>query len=134
MAQGPIPVYSFASPLPAGAAALAASSGNVANGAAVATLSASSNGKTTYISGFTITASGATAASVVTATITGLLGGTLSYTISVPAGVTTGIVPLSVAFNPPLPASAAQTAISVTLPALGAGNTNATVSASGFQA
>lgn len=108
-----------------------ASSGNVANAAAVATL-AGAVGKSTWVTGFEITASGATAASVVTATLTGILGGTMSYTFVVPAGITTAATPLIVSFNPPLPSSAANTPIAINLPALGAGNTNAAVNIHGY--
>jgi len=107
-------------------------SGNVANAAAVATLAAVA-GKTTYIDGFVITGTGATAAGVVEATLTGLLGGTMTFIIAVPAGVNTGLTPLVVNFPKPLPASAVDTAIVLTLPALGSGNTNAAVNAHGFQ-
>jgi hypothetical protein len=110
-----------------------ATSGNVAAASAVATLAAAA-GKTTYITGFDITGGGATAASVVTATVTGLLGGTQSYTIAVPAGATLGITPLFVSFPTPYPASAVNTAIVVTVPSLGAGNTNTVANARGFQA
>jgi hypothetical protein len=120
------------SPMPSGATGVTGSSGNVAAGSAVATLAAVA-GKTTYIAGFSVTAAGATAASVVTATVAGVITGTLSYTVSVPAGVTTGITPLIVKYVPPIQASAVNTAIVVTLPSLGAGNTNATVVAHGFQ-
>ena len=115
-----------------GGTAVAASSGNVANASAAASLAAAA-GVTNYLTGFSITFAGATAASVVTATITGLLGGTLSYTIAVPAGATVGGTPLLVDLAIPHPASAANTAITVTLPALGAGNTNASVTIRGFQ-
>src|SRR5205085_5300644 len=118
--------------VPSGATQLANSSGNVANASAVATL-AGAAGKTTYIACMNISASGATSASVVTATLAGLLGGTASFTVSVVAGATLGVPTLNVSFNPPLPASAVNTAIVLTLPALGTGNTNATVSAWGFQ-
>lgn len=107
------------------------SSGTVANASAVATL-AGVAGKTTYISGFEITSAGATAASVVAATLAGILGGTATYTYACLAGGTTQNPNLQVTFTPPLPASAVNTAIVLTLPALGAGNTNATVSAHGF--
>jgi hypothetical protein len=116
----------------AGGTAVSASSGNVANASAVATLAAVA-AKTNYITGLTITAAGATAAGVVTATITGLLGGTLSYTFAVPAGATLGATPLVLNFIPPHPASAVNTAIVATLPALGAGNTNAVVNVRGIQ-
>jgi len=109
-----------------------ASSGNVAAAAATATLAAVV-GKTTYITGFSITGAGATAASVINPTVTGVLGGTQTYTIAIPAGATLGVTPLVVAFDPALPANAVNTAIVVSAPSFGAGNTNATVSAWGYQ-
>ena len=114
-------------------APLSASSGNVANAAAVATLAAAA-AVTTYISGFEVTSGGATAASLVSITITGLIGGTATYTLGVVAGAAAANVPLVVCFNPPIPASAVNTAIVVTVPALGAGNTNSTVVAHGYRA
>lgn len=111
---------------------LQASSGNIAAATATATLAAALN-RTTYISGFDVTGAGATAAAVVNLTITGLLGGTRTYTMVAPAGVTTSLTPLVVLFDPPLPASAPNTAIVVSLPTLGAGNTNVTVNAQGYQ-
>lgn len=112
---------------------ITASSGNVANASAVATL-AGAAGKTTYITGFEITAGGATAGALVLATITGLINGTATYVYAVATGAATGSPPLIVEFSAPIPASAVNTAIVVTLPALGAGNTNAAVVAHGFQA
>ncbi len=119
-------------PYPPGAVPITADSGNQANATATATLAASP-GVTTYITGFEITASGATAASVVTATVTGLVTGTLHYTFAAPAGATAAAQPLLVQFPEPIPANAQNQAIAVSLPALGAGNTNATVVAHGFQ-
>lgn len=117
---------------PSGATAITADSGNQANANAVATLAAVS-GKTTYITGFACTASGATAALVVTVSVAGVVTGTLHFTFVAPAGVTAQATPLIVQFPEPLPASAPNTAIVVTLPALGTGNTNATATAYGFQ-
>lgn len=116
----------------AGGVAVAASSGNVANAIATATIAAVA-AKTNYLTGFSITFSGATAASVVLATITGLLGGTISYVIAVPAGAAVGGQPLAVDLAIPHPASAPNAAIAVSLPALGAGNTNAVVNIRGIQ-
>ena len=116
----------------AGATPVSASSGNVANAAAAATLPAVA-GKTTYVTGFEITGAGATAAAVVLATLTGLTGGTATYVVVAPAGATTSITPLVVQFPAPIPASSVNAAITLTLPALGAGNTNAAVVAHGFQ-
>ena len=122
----------MSSSYPATATALTNSSGNVANASAVATLAGTSS-KTTYITGFEITSGGATAASLVSVTVTGTISGTLTYTYGVPAGATASATPLIVELSTPIPASATNTAIAVTLPALGAGNTNATVVAHGYQ-
>lgn len=111
---------------------VANSSGNVAAASAVATLPAAA-AKTTYISGLSFTATGATAAASVTATVTGLAAGTLSFTFTAPAGATLACTPLNISFTPPLPASAVNTAVVVTLPSLGAGNTNAVATAWGYQ-
>lgn len=130
----PLPVA--ASPLPTdstgvAATSIKASSGNVANASGVATIPALA-AKTAYISGFDVTGAGAIAASVVSVTVAGILGGTATYTLTVVAGVTLANNALLIQFTPPLPASAVNTAIVVTCPALGAGNTNNTVNAYGY--
>lgn len=117
--------------LPFGGVAVTGASANVANAAAVATLTATAS-TTAYITGFQCTASGATAALVVTATVVGTITGTMRYTFTAPAGAAVAAQPLIVTFGSPVPASAVNTNIVVTLPALGAGNTNATCSAQGF--
>lgn len=119
-------------PYPLAATPETAASGNVANASAAATL-ATTSGKTTYITGFEVTAGGATAGAVVTVTVTGTITGTLSYTFAVPTGAVLAATPLIVEFTTPIPASATNTTIVVTCPALGTGNTNATVVAHGFQ-
>jgi hypothetical protein len=108
-----------------------ATSGNVANAIATATIPAV-GGKTAYISGFTISGAGATAALVVNPTVTGVISGTKTYTYAAVAGVGLINQVLDVQFCPPIPASAVNTAIAVACPALGAGNTNNTVNAYGF--
>jgi hypothetical protein len=65
-------------------------------------------------------------------TVSGLLGGSRIYIFGVPAGAGVPATPLVVDFNPPLPASATNTSIAVSMPTLGAGNTNAAVVAQGF--
>lgn len=119
-------VYATTAPLIAG-------SGNVANASAAATLTGAAT-TTVYIAGFEITGSGATAGLPVTVTVAGLLGGTRSYTYSFAAGALVGNAPLIVTYDPPLPASAINTAIVVTCPASGTGGTNNTVVAHGFHA
>jgi hypothetical protein len=119
-------VYANTTPLIAG-------SGNVANASAAATLTGGTT-TTVYLAGFEVTGAGSTAGLPVTVTVAGLLGGTRSYTYSFVAGVLVANTPLIVAFDPPLPASAVNTAIVVTCPAGGAGNTNNTVVAHGFHA
>lgn len=117
--------------MPSGAVPVTASSGNVAAASAVATIPAVAN-KTAWITGFMITSAGSTGAAVVSPTITGLLGGTLTFTYVSVAGVTLGNQPLNITLPTPVPASAVNTAIVVTCPSLGAGNTNATVNAFGY--
>ncbi len=114
-----------------GATPLIAKSGNVANASAAATLTGTAT-TTVYITGFEVTGAGATAGAAVTVTVAGLLGGTIQYTYTFATGAAVGNAPLLVTFNPPLPASAINTAIVVTCPASGAGGTNNTVVAHGF--
>jgi|SRR5215471_17758517 len=126
----PLTITPFGGP-GSGATAIQASSGNVANANAVATLTATAS-QTAWLSGFEMTAAGATGALAVNATVTGLLGGTRTYTFVFPAGVAVAANNLIVNFVPPLPASAPNTNIVVTLPAGGTGNTNAACNAEGF--
>lgn len=118
--------------MPQAAVPVNASSGNVANSAAVATMPADAV-KTNYISGFEITAAGATVGIVVVVTVAGIIGGTLSFVFVVPAGALLGAAPLQVVFSMPIPAAAINTAIVVTCPALGIGNTNAAANVHGFK-
>jgi len=108
-----------------------ASSGNVAAGTAAAALP-SVTGKTNYLAGFQINAGGATAGACVSATITGLLGGTATYAYCSVTGAGLPSPPLVVSFNPPIPASAVTTAITLSVPSLGAGNTNTSANVQGF--
>ena len=114
-----------------GAANVVATSGNAANAIAIATLPAVA-AKTTYITGFDVTGSGATAGLPVVVTIAGLLGGSITYTYSAAVGALVANTPLSIRFPVPMPASAVNTAITVTCPALGLGATNNVVNAFGF--
>ena len=109
-----------------------ASSGNVANATATATL-VGSVGKTAYIQGFIVSGSGSILAIPVTVTVTGIISGTLHFTYCASAGVLVGNNPLIINFSgAPISASAQNTSITVSCPALGLGNTNNTVVAYGF--
>lgn len=110
------------------------SSAVVAAAAAVATLAAPGATLTNYIEGFDVTGMGATAAVSVSVVVSGLLGGSLSFVCPVVAGATVANPRLTVTFPHPLPASAANTAIVVTVPSFGAGNLAAAVAAYGFAA
>jgi hypothetical protein len=116
---------------PVGAVPQMATSGNVANAQAQATLPAIA-GKTTYVTGFSITGAGATAAAVVNVTLAGLPTGSLNFTYCAVAGVTAANTPLVVVFPEPLPASGVAAIIQLTCPALGAGNTNNCANIYGF--
>jgi len=117
---------------PAGAIPIASTSNNVANAAANAFL-AGVPGKTTYISGFEVTGTGATAASTVLVNVANIVGGGLIYIYSAVLGPTIENVPLIVQFPKPIPATSQNIGINVGCPALGAGNTNNTVNAHGYQ-
>lgn len=108
------------------------SSGSVANAQAVATL-AGVAGLMTYVTGFEITSGGATVGIVANAVLSGTTGGSQSFIFTAPAGVLLGAVPLIVTFPEPIPASAVNTSIVLTLPALGAGNTAAAVTLHGYR-
>jgi len=111
---------------------ITASSGTVAAGAAAATLPAI-QGRNTYICGFAITSGGSTGALVVAPTVTGVIGGPLTFAYASVAGATLGNAPLVVPITPCMPSTTVNTPITVTVPSLGAGNTNTTVNAWGFQ-
>jgi hypothetical protein len=97
----------------------------------VATLPASTL-LTTYVTGFSVTGLGATAASPITVTVSDGTW-TLNYAVAIPAGIHTSIEPLVIAFEPPIPASAVNTPIVVTAPDFGAGCALNAVAAQGFQ-
>jgi hypothetical protein len=120
------------SPFPDGATQLVGSSGVVAGaGSAVATLT-SATGRTAYLTGFSVSALGATTAIVAAVTITGTLGGTINFGYPVPAGVGVAGPPMSISFAPPLQASGPNTNIVVTVATLGAGNTAVAAMAQGY--
>lgn len=127
----PLPVAMAPGGVPAGATSVQISSGNVAAASAVAALPAVAS-KTNYCTGFQITASGSTLGLPVSVTLAGILGGTLTYTFTFPAGVLVPATPLVVTFPDPIPASAVNTAITLTCPSGGGGNTNATANIQGY--
>jgi hypothetical protein len=90
-------------------------------------------GKKNYVTGFEITGAGATAAGVIAVTLTGIAGGPQQYKVPIPAGATAGITPLIVQFANPLPASAENVAIVLTVPSFGAGNLHAAAALHGFR-
>ncbi len=123
----------FAQSPPQGAGVqITASSGNVAAATATATLAAAV-GKVTYICGFSITSAGSTGAAVVSPTIANIITGTMTFTYPSVAGATLANPSLIVPFAACIPASAPNTTIPVSMPSLGAGNTNTTVNAWGYQ-
>ena len=109
------------------------SASNVGAASAITATLTASAGKTTYLTGFTITGSGASAGSIVVATVTGVIGAPLSYDLIIPAGVSGLVVSVNVQFSYPVAATGTNVAIVVNVPSFGAGNTNAAVVATGFQ-
>lgn len=125
------PVFSL-SVVPPAATIVTASSGNQSNANAVAALPAVA-AVLNYVTGIIVTASGATAGADVSVTLVGVVGGTMTFTFTAPLGAAVGAYPLVIDFPNPIPATAVNTAITLTLPALGTGNTNAAVVITGFK-
>lgn len=117
---------------PSGADPIVASSGHVAAGSAVATLTGIAS-RISYLCSFNVTSSGSTSALVVEPTVTGLKGGTLTFVYTTVAGVTLKNDALVVPFYPCAPASGRAVDIVVTVPTLGAGNTNIAVNVFGYR-
>jgi hypothetical protein len=129
--------YSVNNPLPvapspyASAQTFVSASATGANTAIAPSLPAVA-GKTNYLTSFTVTADGATTGLAGSVTLTGVLGGTQTFIFTWPAGVTVNAAPITIAFPWPLPASAANTAITLNVPAGGAGNTLTVATLTGF--
>jgi hypothetical protein len=91
-------------------------------------------GRMTYLEGFDVTGGGATGASVINITVTGTTN-TLNFSTNI-LGSATGPMnaqgTYSVRFPTPVPSSATNTNIVVTVPSFGSGNTLASVTAYGF--
>ena len=117
---------------PTGAVPVAAVA-TAANAATAPTLPAAV-GKTTYVSGIQFSAASPTAATVIGANLQGVLGGTVQYVLPLPAAAAqAALTPFAVVFNPPVPASAANTAITLSVSAVGAGSITQTAAIQGFQ-
>ena len=101
---------------------------------ATATLAATA-GVTNYICGFNITGLGATAATIVSPTLSGVeSGNTFTYTgaFTFSLGAAVADAPVSFTFSPCQAANAVNTAIVVTVPGA-AGNTNLSINVSGYR-
>jgi hypothetical protein len=90
-------------------------------------------GTTVFIESFRIEGLGATAASVIAATLTGVQGGTITYEVNIPAGATVAIAPVTDSWpGRGLPASGAGVAITLNVPSFGAGNTFSEAEVQGY--
>lgn len=91
--------------------------------------------KTTYICGYSVSQTNPTAATATSITITGSITGTMSFGAPTLAAAATVMHPSPIVQNffPCIPASAVNTSIVVTSPALGAGATLNTAAAWGYQ-
>lgn len=98
---------------------------------ATASLVAPGVGKRNYVTRARISGTGATAATAVAATISGCLGGTITERLGVPADVNATVY-REVTFEPPLPATADNLAITLSVPSFGAGNLGVAVALQGF--
>lgn len=115
---------------PAGATQFVVPGTNAANASLTRTVDAVV-GRVHYVTGFDISIGGATAGSLKLVTLAGLTGGTQTFVLAVPTGVALGST-LCVRFPQAIPSSAANTAVVLTVPALGAGSTNANANLYGY--
>lgn len=115
---------------PATSTQVQASSGLVANAPAIGTLPAFA-AETNYLTGFSIAFDGATAGLPIVVVVAGLIG-PISYVLNVPTLPAVQAEPFVIEFAEPLAAVAPNAPITITLPALGAGNTAAVVNVQGF--
>jgi hypothetical protein len=128
------PIQVLVTPPGAGGTAVTMLAQSSANAASTNNISlAAAANQTTYCTGFQITGAGATAGSVILVTLTGVVIQTQNYQLTIPTGAVVGVPNLIVTFNPPLPASAVNTAITLNVPSFGAGNTNAAAAIQGFR-
>jgi hypothetical protein len=88
--------------------------------------------QTGYLAGFSISGGGATGTSRIRATIAGLAIGTMGIDIVVPAGAALAITPIFVTFPNPIPSSAANTAITLSVPSFGTGNLDVSIAIWGY--
>ncbi|MGH3571174.1 MAG: hypothetical protein ACRDUW_04995 [Pseudonocardiaceae bacterium] len=112
----------------AGATSSSANRAAAANAAAVATLAAKALLKT-FLTQVVVTVGAAAAATDPAVTIAGVTGGTI--TVLLEGGTNSG-ESIVIQFNPPLPSSAVNTAIVVTVPASGAAGPAISALAVGF--
>jgi hypothetical protein len=90
-------------------------------------------GYTAYLCGFSVSPGSATTAITINVVVTGLINGTMTWAVGAPvtaAGVTGAV--LTVPFTPCMPASAINSAITVTSGALGTSGINNDVNAWGY--
>ncbi len=114
---------------------LAIGTSNVSGNVAISCVLPAVVGAKTYLSGFHVTAGGATAASMINVTVTGLQAGTLAYEVLVPAGTgntNSSVLNFEVKLPIDLPTNAVNSAVTISVPSPGAGNTNVAVVAYGF--
>jgi len=122
---------------PQNAEPMTASSGNSPNTAISLTLTGTP-GWWTYVDALYCQYGGATAAGEVTATLASVKGiggaaATLNIVFIVPAGANVFAPTIKADFNPAIPANAAGNAITLLVPALGAGNLYSACFLHGFQ-
>lgn len=106
-------------------------SANSANSIAATSIPAVA-GMTAVVTGIEVWGGGATVALLVDVTLAGLASGAQAFPFATPAGALLAAAPMILNFDTPLLASAPNTAITLTLPALGVGNTRAAVVLKGY--
>ncbi len=124
-------------PLPnevATSAVIVVATNNVTTPGAMTAVMAAVSGKTNYAQGFEVTGSGANTGVVINVTVTGTTN-TLNYAVQVvgtAAGPMNALGGLKVRFPEAIPASATNTAITLTVPSFGTGATEQSATIYGY--
>ncbi len=120
---------------PPGQGARSDASQNASGAASTLTLTMPAvSGKINYVTGITVDGNGATASTLIAASLSNVVTGTLRFPTLIPAGaaVPLGAFKINIDFDTPIPATQPNQAVSLSVPSFGTGNTLATAQLRGY--
>ncbi len=120
---------------PPGQGARADASQNASGAASTLTLTMPAvSGKINYVTGITVDGNGATASTLIAASLSNVVTGTLRFPALIPAGaaVPLGAFRINIDFDTPIPATQPNQSVVLSVPSFGTGNTLATAQLRGY--